>query len=195
MRFIFLIPFSINIDDMSSSIDIKGKLLSYLRSESQNPRITFAAPPAPLTGGFDTAIYKLQLKGASPDLSRPLVLRVVTRDPNLDRAPFESIIQNSLANLGYPVPYVYSTSTNGDIFGGSFMIMEFMTGQPMVNEPEVQIPRMLAKAHLCLHSIDTTVIENKLRKAGISKMDVSFDRRFNWVKEQIENGGQGWLTL
>jgi aminoglycoside phosphotransferase (APT) family kinase protein len=181
------------MDDLNSSIDIKGKLLSYLRSETRNPRITYATPPTPITGGFDTSIYKFQLKGASPDLSRPLVLRIFTRDPNLDRAPFESIIQNSLSNLGYPVPYVYSTSINGDIFGGSFMIMEFLTGQPMINEPEDQIPKMLARAHLDLHSIETTVIENTLRGAGISKEDVSFDRRFNWVNKRIESGGHEWL--
>jgi aminoglycoside phosphotransferase (APT) family kinase protein len=52
---------------------------------------------------------------------------------------------------------------------------------------------MLAKAHLRLHSIDTTVIENTLRDAGISKEDVSFDHRFNWLKNRIESGGHEWL--
>jgi len=177
-----------------SSINIKEKLLTYLRSETNNTRITLAEPPTPITGGFDTAIYKFQLKKAPPNLSKPLVLRIFTRDTNLDRAPFESNIQNSLANIGYPVPKVYSTSTNGDIFGGSFMIMEHMTGQPMVNEPEDQIPSLLAEAHLHLHSIDATLVENELRKAGISKMHVSFGPRFNWVKEQIEKGGHEWLA-
>ncbi len=64
----------------------------------------------------------------------------------------------------------------------------------MVNEPETQIPRLLAKAHLHLHSIETTLVEKELKKAGISKMHVSFGPRFNWVKEQIENGGHEWLA-
>ena len=177
-----------------SSINIKEKLLTYFRSETQNPRIAFAEPPTPITGGFDTAIYKFQLKKAPQYLSKPLVLRIFTRDTNLDRAPFESIIQNSLANIGYPAPKVHSTSTNGDYFGGSFMIMEYMPGQPMVNEPEDQIPSLLGEAHLHLHSLDVTVVEEELRKAGISKMHVSFGPRFNWVKEQIENGGYEWLA-
>ena len=124
------------MDDQGSSTDIKGKLLSYLRSETRNPRITYATPPTPVTGGFDTSIYKFQLVGASPELSKPLVLRIFTRDPNLDRAPFEGIVQNSLASLWYTVPYVYATSIDGDIFVGSFMIMEFLAGRHMVNEPE-----------------------------------------------------------
>jgi len=183
-----------DVEHVQSSIDIKEKLLSYLRSETQNPRIAFAEPPTPITGGFDTAIYKFQLKEPPPNLSKPLALRIFTRDTNLDRAPFESIIQNSLVKIGYPVPKVHSTSIKGDVFGGSFMIMDFMTGQPLVNEPEAQIPSLLAKAHLHLHSIDATVVEKELRKAGISKMHVSFGPRFNWVKEQIENGGHEWLA-
>jgi aminoglycoside phosphotransferase (APT) family kinase protein len=71
--------------------------------------------------------------------------------------------------------------------------MEYMTGHPLVYEPEAQIPTMLARAHLHLHSIDTTLIENMLRDAGISKEHVSFDHHFNRLKERIESGGHEWL--
>jgi len=178
---------------MVDSSDIKANLLTYLQSETEKRGITYAVQPTPITGGFDTSIYKFTLRGASPELSRPLVLRIFTRDPGMDRAPFESIIQNTLAGLGYPVPRVHLTSTNGEFFGGSFMIMEFLNGHPMVDEPEDTIPKMLAKAHLDLHAIDTIPILNNLRDNGIKSEHVSFDHRFNSVKNRIERDGHEWL--
>lgn len=176
-----------------NSTDIEDKLLSYLRSELDNPQITFMLPPTPVAGGYDTTIYRFQVKGVSEELSRPLVLRIFTRDPNLDRAMFESVVQNALASSGYPAPQVFFTCNDADIFGASFMIMELMPGHPMFKEPENAIPKMLAKAHLHLHRIDTNPIRDAIESAGIERKYISFEWRFRWLKERIETGCHEWL--
>lgn len=176
-----------------NSTDIEDKLLSYLRSELDNPHIAFISAPTPVTGGFDTIIYRFQIKGAPEELSRPLVLRVFARDPNPYRALFESVVQNALASSGYPAPRAFFTCNDVDTFGASFMIMELMPGHPMFEEPENAIPKMLAKSHLHLHSIDTGPVRDAVMSAGIERKYVSFEWRLRWLKERIETEGHEWL--
>jgi aminoglycoside phosphotransferase (APT) family kinase protein len=174
--------------------DIEDRLLSYLRSELDNPRLTFASPPIPLTGGFDTSLYKFRLRGAREDLSLPLVLRVFTRDPNPNRAKFESIVQNALVGVGYPAPKVLFTHDEGALLGGSFMVMEFLYGHPMTEEPGEVIPRLLAEAHIGLHRIDVGPVKEAIKAAGIEEKYVSFKWRTTWLRNMIETSGHEWLS-
>lgn len=172
--------------------DLRQRLLTYLRSELKNKSLNFLSPPTTVEGGYDTIIYRFQLKGAVNELARPLILRLY-RGSSQNRALFESVIQNSIASSGYPVPRVYFTCTDIEIFGSSFIIMELMPGETMLNIPESVMPEMLADAHLHLHSIDVEPIRNALDSAGIAPKTYSFEGRFRWLKEGIERRGYEWL--
>ena len=170
---------------------INDKLMSYLRSELQNQRVTYSTPPIPVEGGYDTIIYRFQLEGASDELAEPLILRVFAgSSPN--RASFEGLVQEAVAGSGYPAPKVHFTCTDEDVLGAGFLVMELMPGWPMAEVPEDAMPEMLAEAHLHLHSIDADPIRGALESAGI-KYRRSFDTLLRWLKERVEERDYDWL--
>lgn len=182
-----------------SLLDINENLLSYLRSELDNQHLTYLSLPTPVTGGYDTRIFSFQLNGAPNELPYPLILRLF-KNSNQNRAIFEIAVQNAVVDSGYPAPRVFFTCTDESVLGGSFMIMEQMTGQTMItmeplqiNIPLKTIPVLLAKAHLHLHSIDADSVRNSLEVAGINPDRYSFDGRFSWLVKQTEVPRFKWL--
>jgi aminoglycoside phosphotransferase (APT) family kinase protein len=180
------------MNDNQSLTDINNNLLAYLRSELDNQQVTYVSLPTPVTGGFDTRIFSFKLKGASNELSRPLILRLF-KVSSQNRAIFESAVQNAVVDAGYPAPQVFFTCTDESVLGGSFMIMEFIHGQTMVNMPVENVPEMLAKTHLHLHSIDADSVRNSLEVAGIHQERYSIEDRLGWLVEQIESPSFEWL--
>lgn len=180
------------MNDDQRLTDIKEHVLTYLRSELDNPRLSYVSLPTPVTGGFDTRIFRFQLKGAPNEVAYPLILRLFKTSSH-HRALFESAVQNAVAASGYPAPRVFFTCTDESVLGGSFMIMELMPGQPMFNLPIENVSDMLAKAHLHLHSIDVEAIRTALDVAGIRRDRYSIDDRLGWLVEQIESPGCEWL--
>jgi aminoglycoside phosphotransferase (APT) family kinase protein len=186
--------------DNRSLTDINSNLLSYLGSELDNQQLTYISLPTPVTGGFDTRIFRFQLKGTPYELSHPLILRLFGKSSQ-NRAIFESAVQNAVAGLGCPAPRVFFTCTDESVLGGSFMIMEFMPGKTMMTSEPIRIiniplkimPVMLAKAHLDLHRIDSDSVRNSLDVAGIDQDRYSFDGRFDWFVKQIEAPRFEWL--
>jgi aminoglycoside phosphotransferase (APT) family kinase protein len=178
--------------DNQSLTDINENLLSYFRSELDNQQLTYVSLPTPVKGGFDTRIFRFQLKGAPSKLSHPLILRLFKKSSQ-NRAIFESAVQNAVADSGYSAPRVFFTCTDESVLGESFMIMELIPGEPMANIPVKIIPEMLAKAHLHLHSIDAESVRNALDVAGIRQDRYSIEGRFGWIVERIEAGGFDWL--
>jgi aminoglycoside phosphotransferase (APT) family kinase protein len=179
--------------------DINENLLAYLRSEIDNQQLTYLTLPSLVTGGFDTRIFSFQLKEGPYELSRPLILRLFKKSSQ-NRATFESAVQNAVADSGYPAPRVFFTCTDESVLGGSFMIMENVSGQTMmtmeplkINIPLRTMPVLLAKAHLHLHSIGVDSVRNSLEVAGINLDRYSFDGRFSWIVKQIEAPRFEWL--
>jgi aminoglycoside phosphotransferase (APT) family kinase protein len=170
---------------------IDDMLLSYLRSELQNQRLTYSTPPTPVEGGYDTDIYRFQLEGASEELAEPLILRAfMGSSPN--RATFESLVQGAVASVGYPAPKVHFTCSDEAVLGAGFLVMELMPGRPMAKVPEDAMPEMLAEAHLHLHGIDADPIRGALESAGI-KHRRSFDTLLRWLEERVEERDYDWL--
>jgi len=180
------------MNDNQSLTDINNNLLAYLRSELDNQQVTYVSLPTPVTGGFDTRIFSFQLKGIPSKLSCRLILRLF-RKSSQNRAIFESAVQNAVADSGYPAPRVFFTCTDESVLGGSFLIMELMPGQPMFNMPIENVPDMLAKAHLHLHSIDVVSIRKALDVARIRQDRYSIEGRLGWLVERIESPGFEWL--
>jgi aminoglycoside phosphotransferase (APT) family kinase protein len=180
------------MNDSQRLADIKENLLAYLRSELDNQQLTYVSLPTPVTGGFDTRIFRFQLKGVPSKLSCPLILRLFGKSSQ-HRALFESAVQNAVADSGYPAPRAFFTCTDESVLGGSFMIMELMLGQPMFNMPIENVPDMLAKAHLHLHSIDVESVCKSLDVAGIRQDRYSIEDRLSWLVDRIESPGFEWL--
>ncbi len=56
-----------------------------------------------LTGGYETLICRFKLSNVDEHLSKPLIVRVYAENTDPYRALKESMVQNTMADLGYPL--------------------------------------------------------------------------------------------
>ena len=83
---------------------VSDNLIAYLRSEINDPGVGYDAPLTRILGGYDTFTYHFRLKGAQKELADRLVLRLFRESNNPDKAIREGVVQNVLAEQGYPAP-------------------------------------------------------------------------------------------
>jgi aminoglycoside phosphotransferase (APT) family kinase protein len=178
--------------------DVGDDLLSYLRSVLDDAGLAYSSRPTPVEGGFDTLVYRFQLRGTRGELAKPLILRVF-RGGSPSRAIQESAVQEAVAGTGYPAPRVHIACEDEGVLGSAFIIMDLMPGEPMMSLPLEEIPGMLAEAHLRLHAIDAEKITTAL-KARVGYRKRTLDRMFNFMTNQIRGrdlrslyGGLEWI--
>jgi aminoglycoside phosphotransferase (APT) family kinase protein len=126
--------------------DLSGRLLAVLRSATGNPRLDFAAPPEPLTGGFWAELLAFRLNSAPAGFDGDLVTRVMP-DPALARK--ETLVQAEVARRGFPTPQVRAAGGPGDGLGRAFMVMDRAPGTPLLDglggtRALTQLPRLAA---------------------------------------------------
>ena len=185
-----------NLDENTGQI--AGKLIAYLREELHDTTIGYESPLTRLQGGYETATYQFQLKGAPEELSRRLVLRLYPEFYGPENAVRESSVQNALAKEGYPVARAYFPCTDKSILGGAFFIMEFLSGKLMINAPVDTMPGMLGKAHAALHRIDPESLIKSLIQHGIDESKYRLASRFAYLQNIAKDlswicGGVDWL--
>ncbi len=168
-------------------------LLNVLRQAWECPSLAYQRRPQPLVGGFDTAIFEFQLRGAPADRSGPLVLRVFRAYAGSGQAVRESLVQNAVAATGYPAPRVFFTCPDVSLLGGEFNVMEKLPGAVMFATPLAAQPETLGRLHAALHQLDPTPIQQQLAAHGIDVTRVSLDGFFHWVARRIKAAGYAWL--
>jgi len=191
--------------------DFADRLLAYLRSVLEAPKLKYTEPPEPITGGFDTLTYSLALLGATEELSRPLILRVFRADhPSTaliggERACFESAVQNTIAEFGFPAPRALHTCTDTEVIGAPFLIMERLRGRIMLDvffRPSrvwLRLPDLLAEAHVRLHSLDAALLERAVEASGLPPHALRSDDRRELASRIVGAGleellpGMQWL--
>jgi aminoglycoside phosphotransferase (APT) family kinase protein len=134
--------------------DVGRALVEFLRELLGAPALDLAAPPTPLSGGFDTSIYAIRLRDAPAVFAGPLVLRVMSPygDPG-PRALRERAIQNAVASQGYPAPQVLAVTTDPVPLGAPFLLMEWLPGRVLVDAQRVGMAGVLVDAQLRLHAL------------------------------------------
>jgi hypothetical protein len=116
----------------ATSTDVAAPLLDHLREAFDDPNLTYAEPPEPVLGGYETIIYGFRLDSARPEIAGPLIVRIFRADGGIDRARGEATIQNTLADLGYAVPRVLAASTGPGVLAAGFTVMERLPGRTML---------------------------------------------------------------
>jgi aminoglycoside phosphotransferase (APT) family kinase protein len=170
---------------MNEEIDqVSGKLIAYLRDQLNEPMIGYESALTQLEGGFETHIYRFELKGAHKEFTKPLVLRLYPESSGIGSVVWESIVQNALAAEGYPVAKVRMLCVDMSILGGAFFIMDFLPGEAMAAAPVETIPELLGKAHAALHSIDPKPLVKSLGERGIDESLCRLDNRFEGLKDK-----------
>ena len=158
---------------------IASKLIAYLKDKLNDSTIEYDSPLTPLHGGFETAIYRFQLKGIQKELNKRLVLRLYPEYYSPKNAVWESSIQNALVKEGYPAAKAHFICIDKSILGGAFFVMDFLGGKALITAPLETIPRMLGEAHAALHKIDPGTLIESLNEQGIDDSQCSLDNRFD----------------
>jgi aminoglycoside phosphotransferase (APT) family kinase protein len=171
---------------MNEGIDqISEKLIAHLRDQLDDPTIGYESPLTQLEGGFETHIYRFELRGAPKELTEPLVLRLYPEYSGIESAVWESIVQNALAAEGYPVAKAHMLCVDMSVLGGAFIIMDFLPGEPMVTAPVEAIPELLGRAHAGLHRIDPKPLIKSLGEQGIDESTCRLGSRLARLKNKV----------
>ena len=158
--------------------EITGKLITYLKNELHDSTINYSSPLTQLKGGFETFMYYFKLKNVEEDLNQRLVLRLFPEYYGPEKALWEGCIQNTLADEGYPVPRAHLICTDKSVLGGTFFIMDFLPGEPMMTASK-NVPEILGMTHSKLHSIDPKALIKSFKKQGFNKRQYLFRKGFD----------------
>jgi aminoglycoside phosphotransferase (APT) family kinase protein len=168
----------------SQNNPLNQKLLTYLRKQLNNDLITYQTEPAQVHGGFETQIYRFQLKGAPVELSQTLILRLYPEWYGTGNAIWESTIQNVLKQAAFPVAKTHFLCTDLSVLGGAFFIMDYLPGKPMVMASMESVPVLLGKNHALLHQIDPAPLAKAIHAAGIDQSVLFVGYRFESFKKR-----------
>jgi len=104
----------------------------------------------PLSHGWETEVYGCYIQGA------PTVLRLYHGENVAVRAETEFRMMRHLGRLGYPVPRVDRYEADPAIFGGPFLIMEGIEGQPLGDflDRRQETVEQLCRLMFDLHRLD-----------------------------------------
>jgi aminoglycoside phosphotransferase (APT) family kinase protein len=137
------------------------RLLAYLRARLGSG-VEFAAPPVPLSGGFDTTVMAFALRGVPAEWQGDLILRVMGFAASAVRVRREAATHAALVEAGFPAPRILLAEPEGAALGKPFLIMERIAGETMwtsIVGPNgrlrrlLDMPRQLGEIHAQLHGI------------------------------------------
>jgi aminoglycoside phosphotransferase (APT) family kinase protein len=111
--------------------EIAERLLRHLATAFACPDVIYAVAPTRIQGGFDTTIFGFTLDHAGPHLSGPLILRLANAATDPPRVRLEAVVQNTLADMGFPAPRVMVVESDPGILGGPFTVMARLPGQTL----------------------------------------------------------------
>ena len=95
--------------------EVAQRLLYHLARVFGCPDAVYIAEPARIQGGFDAAIFGFTLDRVPPPLVGPLILRLSHADADPARVKLETVVQNTLAEMGFPAPRVMVTESDPGI--------------------------------------------------------------------------------
>ena len=196
---------------MNSEADerVAAGLLRYLSRASGRPDLTYAARPARISGGFDTAIFGFTLNRAPEHLSEPLILRLGQASADPQRFALEALVQNALAATGFPAPRAHVTETDKVVLGGPFVIMQRLQGRPLAHGVEglaegasltgklrgmIGLPVLFRRisatwvdTQMRLHDLPVEPLLQAVADAGLDERVVTFDGQYARLTAAIEN--------
>jgi aminoglycoside phosphotransferase (APT) family kinase protein len=136
-----------------------------------------------MAGGFEAYLYKFKIEG-NHKIKGKLVLRLFPKYNNPETATWQTMIHNLLREECLPVPRVYYSTSDTNILGGSFLIMEYVEGKVIdpIIDPSIFV--LTAKTQARLHLIDGAKISEKIVAHGHSVDSHTFEGRIRWIVEK-----------
>jgi aminoglycoside phosphotransferase (APT) family kinase protein len=201
---------------------IAKRLLDYLARTFACPDAMYLAGPVRIQGGFDAAIFGFTLARVPPPLVGPLILRLGRPEADPTRMQLETVVQNTLAEMGFPAPRVMATESDPGILGGPFMVMTRLSGQNLAHGIEgfgagtslvgrlqllCDLPAIFARItsqwvdmQIRLHQLPAEPLLRAVTAAGIDMGAITFEGQLARLRTIVErtaltglNPGLGWL--
>ena len=145
----------------NEELDVDTGLLSYLRTELSE-KIDYEIAPKPLTGGRDSRIYQYKLQGEQPS-----VLRILRPTRDADELLYLQTVYQTLSHHGITVPSIHSVCEDKSILGGSFAVMDLLSGTTLsTQEPETQA-KVLGESMAKMHNSKVKPIVDELKESGM----------------------------
>jgi len=119
--------------DPARAADVGQALLTFLRKQPGNERVSFAEEPSAVGDGWETYIYGFRLDGA-PDAawSAPLIVRFPSNELAW-RAEQEAAVQRFAAERGIRTPLPLAVDAEGAALGLPCVIMERFGGRTVLD--------------------------------------------------------------
>jgi aminoglycoside phosphotransferase (APT) family kinase protein len=194
---------------MLDDAEIAKRLLEYLARAFACPDAAYLAEPVRIQGGFDAAIFGLTLDSVPPPLQGALILRLGRANTDPGRVKLESVIQNTLAQMGFPAPRVMVTETEPDVLGGPFMVMARLAGRPLAGGVEgfgagasplrqlellLKLPGILSRTieqwvdmQIRLHQLPVEPLLRSIAAAGIDARAINFEGQLARLRTIVEH--------
>lgn len=166
---------TVSIADEAANVNHPPELdtvVDHLRRQFHLPELRLDAPPARLSGGFWAEMWSLTLNTSTgAGLPGRVVLRLA---PDADLATWETSLQASVAEQGYPTPAVRASDFTRTAGNRAWCVMDHADGTPLLGglsglRALAALPRLatglpdtLARATADLHRLDPTPIETAL---------------------------------
>lgn len=183
-------PFAdVDLDELSDG------LISYVRRELNSQFVDYREPLTRLRGGYETLICRFQLSGVEEHLSKPMIIRLFPENKDSSQALRESTIQNTMADLGYPVPSVHASCTDTSVVGNVFVVMDYVEGETLWDSDMSydRISRVLGNLHARMHQVDPEPIARRFTEMGWDRGSLTFDGKLEWLRTQVDPN-YPWLT-
>lgn len=141
------------------------------------PGTTLATPLTPLTGGFWASMFRLNLEGQPEGVPSDVVFRIA---PDVAMGAKELVVQQTVADMGYPTPHVRLSRPADDELGGTWSVMDFAEGSAPLGDlngiaalrraPRLfgRLPLQLAAPMARLHALDPEPVTSAVSAAAPS---------------------------
>lgn len=188
--------------------EVAQRLLYHLARAFGCPDVVYLAGPMRIQGGFDAAIFGFTLDRVPPPLVGPLILRLSHADADPGRVKLETVVQNTLAEMGFPAPRVMVTESDPGILGGPFMVMTRLSGQTLAHGIEglgagtslvgqlqllFNLPAVLARIidqwvdmQIRLHQLPAETLLRAVTAAGIDAGAITFEGQLARLSTIVE---------
>jgi aminoglycoside phosphotransferase (APT) family kinase protein len=202
--------------------EIAKRLLYHLARAFGCPDAVYLAGPVRIQGGFDAAIFGFTLDRVPPPLMGPLILRLGHADADPGRVKLETVVQNTLAEMGFPAPRVMVTESDPGVLGGPFMVMRRLSGQALAHGIEgfgtgtslvgqlqllFNLPAILARTidqwvdmQIRLHQLPVEPLLRAVTTAGIDAGAITFEGQLARLRTIVQRSaltglepGLAWL--
>jgi aminoglycoside phosphotransferase (APT) family kinase protein len=203
--------------------EVAKRLLFHLARAFGCPDAVYLAGPVRIQGGFDAAIFGFTLDHVSPPLEGPLILRLSHGNADPGRVKLETVVQNTLAEMGFPAPCVMVTESDPGLLGGPFMVMTRLPGKPLAHGVEglgagtslvgqvqllFNLPVLLARIidqwvdmQIRLHQLPAETLLRAVTSAGIDARAITFEGQLARLSTIVERSaltglepGLAWLN-